>query len=167
MIANDVDMILMITQEPEIKDGIIVGNQRKIRFRSDGFYDVGSRFQHLPEAMNCSDNAQETAKNFIDIIEDAIKKASNISDDKEFQSQLKQQQVEHENEIKNNIQHELDTKIKIINALTVFTSDPNTTQAQKVRFAELKKMYNVKFKEPDTISMEVLMEFVNEFNLKY
>lgn len=167
MIANDVDMILMITQEPEIKDGVIIGNQRKIRFRSDGFYDVGSRFQYLPEAINCSDNAQETAKNFISVVEDAIKKSANITDESEFKSKLNEQRVEHEAEIKNNIQNDIDKKERMLQALHAFTSNPNTTQAQKIRFVELKNLHNIKFKDKDSVSTEVLQEIIDEFNLKY
>ncbi|MGL4970720.1 MAG: AAA family ATPase, partial [Cetobacterium sp.] len=60
IIANDADFILMLSNEKTVKDGLVAGSDRYIRFRGDGYYSAGSRFQHLPEKIDLN------AKAFVD-----------------------------------------------------------------------------------------------------
>jgi hypothetical protein len=70
IIANGVDLIAMITNEPVIVKGEITGYDRKIRFRSDGFYVAGSRFKDMPETI------EYNSEKFLQAIQTGIEKAS-------------------------------------------------------------------------------------------
>ena len=85
IIANSVDMITMITIEKNIVNGIVQGEERRIRFRDDGFYLAGSRFDNLPDTIPYG------AKNFKDAYIKAIREKTAKSDDK-FEEHLKAQE---------------------------------------------------------------------------
>jgi hypothetical protein len=85
----------MATIEKNIKEGIIVGDERFLRFRSDGFYDCKSRFKNVPEKIELN------AKNLTKVIKGALKGDAELSD-KEFEKELKKQTKENnEKGIKN------------------------------------------------------------------
>lgn len=73
-IAQDADFIMMITNDMKIKDGAIVGQERNLRFTSDGYYTCGSRFsKYLPEKIEFTTNA------FLDAFDNAIMEAGNMT----------------------------------------------------------------------------------------
>lgn len=87
-IANDADFILMISNEKNVNsDKMVVGSQRYLRFRGDGYYSAGSRFQHLPEKIELS------AKGFIDSFNAAVKSASGATDEELDELRRKQQEA--------------------------------------------------------------------------
>ena len=66
IVANDADIIMMITVENKIEDGVIVGEERFIRFRSNGEYDCGGRIKNLPEKIKLD------SKLFVKTLKEAI-----------------------------------------------------------------------------------------------
>ncbi len=158
MIANDADMILMITQEPKIVKGEIVGHERKLRLRSDGFYSAGSRFKDVPETIECS------ADEFIETFKNAVKSASGIKDDKELLEKSKEQHKEIMKENSENLPDK-DRKIKIVNAIKEKTH--TMTPAERKKFSDLISEYKYDFKNPDSIDEDNLQILVDTFDLKY
>lgn len=158
MIANDADMILMITQEPKIVKGEIVGHERKLRLRSDGFYSAGSRFKDVPETIECS------ADEFIETFKNAVKSASGIKDDKELLKKSKEQHEELLKENENNLPDK-DRKLKIVNAIKEKTY--YMTPSEKKKFMDLVSEYKYDFKNPDNIDDDNLQILVDTFDLKY
>lgn len=158
MIANDADMIMMITNEPKIVKGEIVGHERKLRLRSDGFYSAGSRFANVPETIECS------AKAFIETFRNAVKSASGITDDKELLEKSEEQHKVIEKENAENLP-DLHKKEKIVEAIKARTH--TMTPNEKKRFMELVAEYKYDFKNPDSIDEDNLQILVDTFDLKY
>ena len=158
MIANDADIIMMITNEPKIVKGEIVGHERKLRLRSDGFYSAGSRFANVPETIECS------AKAFIEAFKNAVKSASGITDDKELIEKSKEQHKEIMKENSENLPDK-DRKIKIVNAIKEKTH--TMTPAERKKFSDLISEYKYDFKNPDSIDEDTLQILVDTFDLKY
>lgn len=159
MIANGADVIAMITQEPNIVNGVITGTNRKIRFRSDGFYDVGARFATLPETIEYS------AKGFIQSIEKAIKNIASIKNENEYKQAINEQNVEFKKEIEEKIKHDEDVKQKIISSLKQrlleFTPD------KKIKLKEMQTQYNIDWTKPEDITLEALIDIAEELGLSY
>lgn len=65
--ANKADIIMTISVDRDIKDGVIVGTKRYMHFRDDGFVDCGSRFQGMP------DKVEYGARNYLDAFETGVK----------------------------------------------------------------------------------------------
>lgn len=92
--AHDADFIIMLSMEKHVTDDKVVGAERFIRMRSDGYYAAGSRFPDVPEKIELDVDA------FISTFEKAIKSASGKTDEeiaelKVKQSQEKQEKAEH------------------------------------------------------------------------
>lgn len=156
MIANDADIIMMITNEPKIVKGEIVGHERKLRLRSDGFYSAGSRFANVPETIECS------AKAFIEAFKNAVKSASGIKDDKEL---IEKAQVQHQEILKENEEQLPDPqeKFKIVQAMKNKLND--LSLEQKKEFKELLSLHNFDFKEPNNNDLDSLKLLVDKFGL--
>lgn len=156
MIANDADMILMITQEPTIVDNKIIGNERKLRLRSDGFYSAGSRFKDVPETIECS------AKAFIHTFEKAIKSASGIKSDKELKEKMEEQ---HNEIVKDNdlYEPEFDKKVLVVHNLQQKIS--TMTQNEKKELSDFVAQYKPNFKDPNSISDDLIDILVDKFSL--
>ena len=72
IVANDADIIMMITVENKIEDGVIVGEERFIRFRSNGEYDCGGRIKNLPEKIKLD------SKLFVKTLKEAISQDAEV-----------------------------------------------------------------------------------------
>lgn len=156
MIANDADIIMMITNEPKIVKGEIVGHERKLRLRSDGFYSAGSRFANVPETIECS------AKAFIEAFKNAVKNASGITDDKELREKAKAQHEEILRESEEQLPDPQE-KIKIVQAMKNKLNDLSIEQ--KKEFKELLSLHNFDFKDPDNNDLDSLKLLVDKFGL--
>ena len=156
MIANDADIIMMITNEPKIVKGEIIGHERKLRLRSDGFYSAGSRFANVPETIECS------AKAFIEAFKNAVKSASGITDDKELREKAKAQHEEILRESKEQLPDPQE-KFKIVQAMKNKLNDLSIEQ--KKEFKELLSLHNFDFKDPDNNDLDSLKLLVDKFGL--
>ncbi len=156
MIANDADMILMITQEPEIVDGKIVGNERKLRLRSDGFYSAGSRFKNVPETIPCS--AEEFIKTFMK----AVMEASGINSTKIFKDKVKEQHdaMEHEREITTSPMYDKKEIVGKLQAKVKGMSDKD-----KKDFTAFIAEYKPNFKDPESLSDDLIQILIDKFQL--
>jgi hypothetical protein len=65
--SNKADIIATIFVQREIKDDRLLGSERYIYFRTDGFVDAGSRFSNMPERVILS------AKNYIQAFEQGVR----------------------------------------------------------------------------------------------
>ena len=155
MIANDADMILMITQEPKIVKNEVVGNERKLRLRSDGFYAAGSRFKDVPETIECS------AKAFIEAFTNAIKSAAHIKNDKELKEKIEEQ---HKHNIVETI-NEDEEKEKIIQGL----KSHKWKDGEQSEFMGFIKSMDIKLnlKSPKDNDLNDLKNLVDKFNIIY
>ena len=158
MIANDADMIIMITNEAKIVKGEIVGHERKIRLRSDGFYAAGSRFKHVPETIECD------AKTFIKTMEEAVKAAAHISNDKDFEIAKSEEIKEQAKEIKENAP-DPEEKAKIIKAMQEKTKTMDSVE--KKAFITFVTDNDIKLKDPEANDIEILKMLVDKYELVY
>jgi hypothetical protein len=73
--ADKADIIATFYAQKEVKDKELVGTERFIYFRSDGFVDAGSRFSNMPERVPMS------AKEYIKAFEQGVKNsfATNVT----------------------------------------------------------------------------------------
>jgi len=65
--ANKADVIMTISIDKTIENGIITGTKRYMHFRDDGFVDCGSRFRGMV------DKCEYGARNYIDAFENGVK----------------------------------------------------------------------------------------------
>lgn len=158
MISNDADMILMITNEPRIVKGEIIGHERKLRLRSDGFYAAGSRFKHVPETIECD------ARLFIKTMEEAVKAAAHISNDEEFKKAKEKEAKEQAEEIKENAP-DPEEKAKIIKAMQERTKTMDAVE--KKAFVTFVTDNDIKLKDPDANDIEILKMLVDKYELIY
>lgn len=157
MIANDADMILMITQEPIIVDGKMIGNERKLRLRSDGFYAAGSRLKHVPETIECSASA------FIHTMQEAVKAAAHISSDAEYTKAL-EEEVAHKT-VETTSSSDDEVKVRIVAAIKNKLSE--LSAEEKKEFANFVQENKINFKEPTSVNLELLQFIVDKYELIY
>ena len=65
--ANKADVIMTISIDKTIENGIITGTKRYMHFRDDGFVDCGSRFRGM------IDKCEYGARNYIEAFENGVK----------------------------------------------------------------------------------------------
>lgn len=65
--ANKADIIMTISIDKTIDNGVITGTKRYMHFRNDGFIDCGSRFNGM------IDKCEYGAKNYIEAFENGVK----------------------------------------------------------------------------------------------
>lgn len=65
--ANKADVIMTISIDKTIVDGVITGTKRYMHFRDDGFVDCGSRFKGMV------DKCEYGARNYIEAFENGVK----------------------------------------------------------------------------------------------
>lgn len=85
--SNKADIIATIYIQRDIKDEKLLGTERYIYFRTDGFIDAGSRFSNMPERVILS------AKNYLQAFEQGVRSSfvDPISTDKI--QEIKQEEI--------------------------------------------------------------------------
>lgn len=86
IIANDADLICMITVEKSISDGVVTGDERFLRFRSTGEYECGGRIKNLPEKIKLD------SKLFTQTLKEALSKDAEINE-ADYDKEVKKQHV--------------------------------------------------------------------------
>lgn len=156
VIANDSDFILMISEEKSIKDGLVVGSERFLRLRSDGFYNCGSRFKDVPEKIELS------AKKFIDTFRKAVLSAGGYKEE-EIGKISEQQHKERVKEAEIVQELSTDAHDKIVNKLKDYLM--NSTEKEKSDFIKEVTTRKINLKEPKSNSLEALTELAELYNL--
>lgn len=102
IVAHKADVIATINIEREVNGDAkrVTDTKRYIYFRNNGFINAGSRFEHIV------DRTELSARNFIDAIEDAIKKSmSNPIDETELEKRKEEEIKEKERKSQEFIEH--------------------------------------------------------------
>lgn len=87
------DVVATFYVSKDIKDKELVGTERFIYFRNDGFVDAGSRFSNMPERVPM------TAKNYIQAFEQGVKSSFvNPVSDKDIEKMKKEEVAKKEKE---------------------------------------------------------------------
>lgn len=136
LLSEILDVCCILRVDKDVKDGKVQSSVRKLHFRNDGFCDCGSRFANgaVPDYIEFEGN--NTAKLFIDTLENGIKASMTnpISDDelaKRKAEELAQREAQAQDFINNvaSIDVELNAKyIDEIKVLFATTSDENKTK---------------------------------------
>ncbi|MGL6023763.1 MAG: AAA family ATPase [Fusobacteriaceae bacterium] len=156
IVANDADFILMLSNEKTVKDGLVAGSERYIRFRGDGYYSAGSRFQHLPEKISLS------AKGFVDAFNIAVKGAGNLSDEELLNARVKQAEARQKDADAIAVRNDAERGRILDNIKKAFSEATDVTKADMVkRFSE----YSINPKDPMQNKVENLRAFAEMYGL--
>lgn len=117
--ANKADIIMTISVDRDIQDGVIVGTKRFMHFRDDGFVDCGSRFTGMPDkveygAQNYIAAFEQGVKSSIvgQVDDDEIKKTAKAEEKKRLEKGLEFSKNKRENPVDEELNVELVEQIK-------------------------------------------------------
>lgn len=155
------DFVLTGYVDKSVDGGKVVGSERKLYFRSDGFVDAGGRFRDgaVPEYIVF--DKPNMAKDFIEIIEDGMRKSMSkpVSKDKfkEMQNkEIKERQEKAKEFIESQNEIDVDKNKKLIGKIQ---ANLNNIDTDKIK--EIMSEYNIKsLKDADSIKTEALEKIV-------
>lgn len=156
-IANDADFILMISEEKSIKNDIVVGSERYLRLRSDGFYNCGSRFQDVPERIELS------ADKFMEVFRNAVKSASGVKSDSELDKIAKEQHEEKVAEVEKFKEEATDVQEKLIEKIKAHVGELDAKE--KGAFVKEVTDRKINLKDPKSNSIEALRGLAELYNI--
>ena len=129
IIANHAELIVMLTIEPKIEEGHIVGEERFIRFRSTGDCDCGGRIKNLPDKIKLDSDL------FVKTIKEAVSADAKISiDELDNVANKQHKKIEKEaEEFKNNDKNKRDVEstITISEMVTKITETFKSDEVKK------------------------------------
>jgi len=149
--SNQADIIMTITVDKQIEDGVIVGTERYMHFRDDGFIDCGSRLAGMPEKVEYG------AREYIDAVNEGVRASvKNKITKKDFDKRKADEAKEREQEgIKfskkskeNKVDEDKNSEIikKITENIKELSEDERSEKADVIR--EVKKEFSIsKFTE--------------------
>ena len=140
LLAEIFDVCCLLRVDKDIKDGRVQSAIRKLQLRNDGFCDCGSRFANGAVPDYIEFEGDNTAKLFIDTLEEGMRKSlknpiSNEELAKRKVEELAQREAQAQDFIENvaSIDVELNTKyIDEIKVLFANTSDDKKTKVREV-----------------------------------
>lgn len=165
--SDKADIIATLYASKNVKDNELVGTDRFIYFRTDGFVDAGSRFSNMPERVPMS------AKEYIKAFEQGVKNSfsSNVSDN-EIEKIRKAELAEKEKKAAEYVEKaktgDPDMAEKLItaedyhNAITEKLAELDS-EVKKQKQSELKeKKISSKYKElQDIDTLKVILKIVS------
>ena len=160
-IANSAQLIVNVTIERDIEEGVQVGETRYMYFTNNGLIDCGGRFSGLPEKLELSPD------NFMKAFEIGVKSSLNSEIPKEEIDKMKQEEkIENEKQaeklIKELEQKEQEDEVLNIDDLRKeIKSKANTDETKKILMDEIKAIGKKKFTE---LTVNELKDILNKLD---
>ena len=155
-ISNSAQMIVNITVERNIEDGIQTGENRYMYFKNNGLIDCGGRFNGLPEKLEFS------AENFMEAFKTGVQNSLKESD-KDKVKEMQEKEIEESEKVAENMAKELEQEEKEQNKKTAkelreIIKNLATTKDKKTKLlAKMKEFGKTKITDLEIEELEAVI----------
>ena len=163
LLSEILDVCCILRVDKDVKDGKVQSSVRKLHFRNDGFCDCGSRFANgaVPDYIELE--GDNTAKLFIDTLEEGMRKSlkTPISDEelaKRKAEELAKREAEANAYIEETTSIDVDANTKYIDEIKVLF--PTASEEKKTAIKNIMVSNNIAKYDAETNKTSALAEII-------
>ena len=163
LLSEILDVCCILRVDKDIKDGKVQSSVRKLHFRNDGFCDCGSRFANGAVPDYIEFEGDNTAKLFIDTLEEGMRKSlkNPISDEelaKRRAEELAKREAEANVYIEETTSIDVDANTKYIDEIKVLF--PTASEEKKTAIKNIMVSNNIAKFDAETNKTSALAEII-------